>query len=40
MCMADCIFDSMIVVFVVDCGSEYSVSFDKMINWCSLERKS
>jgi hypothetical protein len=36
---SDCIIDFVIVVFVVDCEFEYFVVFDKMINWCTFERK-
>jgi hypothetical protein len=38
-CAADCIFDFVIVVFVANCEFEYFVVFDKMINWCTFERK-
>jgi hypothetical protein len=39
LCVADRIFDFVIVVFVGDCKFEYFVVYDKMINCWSFERK-
>jgi hypothetical protein len=38
-CVADCIFDFVIVVFVANCELEYFAVFDKMINCCTFEGK-
>ena len=39
MCVISRMLNSMIVLFVIDCEIEYFVVFDKMINWCTFERK-